>query len=459
MKHTKNLVCSAVLMLLGVALAVAQSDRGAITGTVTDPANAVVPGAKLVLRNIDTGAVREAQTTPTGNFTLNSLPVGTYNLTVQATGFKTEVASKLGVEIDKTLNLNVRLQVGATTESITVTSAAELLKTDNAEQSMVVSGEKLNELPINFGGQGSGGGIRNWLTFTYLAPGVAGTSATAEVNGLPGSNYKVYLEGQDSTSPVAVGWTSTVQSASVEAVTEFAVQSSNFSAEYGQVLGGLYNFTTKSGTNQYHGSAYEELTNEFFNAAQPWDHVLNKDRQSDYGFSVGGPVRIPKIYNGKNRTFFFFNLEGYTTSATSILTQSVPTAAYRQGDFGCALYAASTNCTGNTVSLTDPTSGYKYLQRTRFSTRPAHLLRIRTGAWSATLRFPKQCNSDEPHGPGGAEDSGIPTGADEQSDYPKLVSHHRHADKTADPEPQTRPEPWRLDTRRREFLWTQKWRP
>jgi len=367
MRHTKNFVRSAVLVLLGAALATAQSDRGAITGTVTDPANAVVPGAKLVLRNIDTGALMETQTTPTGNFTLSSLPVGTYDLTVQAAGFKTEVASKLSVEIDNTISLNIKLQVGMTTDSVTVSAAAEMLKTDNAEQSMVVTGEKLNELPINFGGTGSaGGGIRNWLTFTYLAPGVAGTSATSEVNGLPGSNYKVYLEGQDSTSPVAVAWTSTVQSASVEAVTEFAVQSSNFSAEYGQVLGGLYNFTTKSGTNQYHGSVYEELTNEDLNAAQPWDHVLNKDRQSDYGFSVGGPVRIPKVYNGKNRTFFFFNLEGYTTSSTSILTESVPTAAYRQGDFGCALYATSTNCTGATVSLKDPTSGYSYLENQIF---------------------------------------------------------------------------------------------
>jgi hypothetical protein len=365
-KYKTNLVRSAFLALLGVALATAQSDRGGITGTVTDPANAVVPGAKLVLRNVETGALTQAETTPTGNFTLSSLPVGIYDLTVQAAGFKTAVQTKVAVQIDQTVRLDIRLQVGQTSESITVSAAADVLKTDNAERSMVVSGAKLNELPINFGGSGSGGGIRNWLTFTYLAPGVAGTSAGSEVNGLPGGNYKVYLEGQDSTSPVAVGWTSTVQSASVEAITEFAVQSSNYSAEYGQVLGGLYNFTTKSGTNQLHGSAYEELTNEALNAAQPWNHVLNRDRQSDYGFSVGGPVWIPKVYNGKNSTFFFFNLEGYRTNLTSITNTTVPTAAYRQGDFGCALYVTSTNCTGPTVSLTDPTSGYTYLQNQIF---------------------------------------------------------------------------------------------
>ena len=363
----KNLVRSAIGLLILASLALAQSDRGTVTGTVMDPADAGVPGAKLLLRNTETGARTEAQSTATGNYAFTSIPVGTYELTVQADGFKTAVEKELQVQLDQTLRLDVKLAIGSATESITVSANAEMLKTDNAEQSMNVTGQKLNELPINFGGTGSaGGGIRNWLTFTYLAPGVAGTGAGSEVNGLPGGNYKVYLEGQDSTSPVAVGWTSTVQSASVEAITEFAVQSSNYSAEYGQVLGGLYNFTTKSGTNQPHGSVYEEFTNEALNAAQPWNHVLNRDRQNDYGFSVGGPVWIPKIYNGRNRTFFFFNLEKYGNNQTSISNGTVPTAAYRQGDFSCALYATSTNCSGPTVTLTDPTSGYSYLQNQIF---------------------------------------------------------------------------------------------
>ena len=366
MKHTTNLVRSACLALFCAALAMGQSDRGTLTGTVKDPADASVPAAKLSLRNSETGALTETQTTPTGDYTFVSIPVGKYDLTVQATGFKTSVQKQILIRLDQSDRLDIRLDVGSTTDSVTVEATTEMLKTDNAEQSMNVSGQKLNELPINFGGSGSGGGIRNWLTFTYLAPGVAGTGAGSQVNGLPGGNYKVYLEGQDSTSPVAVGWTSTVQSASVEAVTEFAVQSSNYSAEYGQVLGGLYNFTTKSGTNQFHGSVYEEFTNEAFNAAQPWNHVKNRDRQSDYGFSVGGPVWIPKIYNGRNKTFFFFNLEGYTTNSTSIINGTVPTAAYRNGDFSCALYVTTTNCTGPTVALTDPTSGYQYLQNQIF---------------------------------------------------------------------------------------------
>lgn len=363
----KNLVRFFVCLLAAATAVLAQSDRGAVTGTVVDPTDAAVPAAKLVLRNTATGARSESQTTATGNYAFTSIPVGTYDLTVEAAGFKTEVEKQLTVQLDQTLRLDVRLSVGSAADSITVEANAEMLKTDNAESSTNVTGQKLNELPINFGGTGSaGGGIRNWLTFTYLAPGVAGTGAGSEVNGLPGGNYKVYLEGQDSTSPVAVGWTSTVQSASVEAITEFAVQSSNYSAEYGQVIGGLYNFTTKSGTNQYHGSVYEEFTNEALNAAQPWNHVLNRDRQNDYGFSAGGHVYIPRIYNGRNKTFFFFNLEKYGNNQTSILNGTVPTAAYRQGDFSCALFATSTNCTGPSVSLTDPTSGYTYLQNQIF---------------------------------------------------------------------------------------------
>ncbi|MGO9012886.1 MAG: TonB-dependent receptor domain-containing protein [Bryobacteraceae bacterium] len=356
-----------ILALTAAVPATAQSDRGTITGSVVDPLSASVAGAAVEVRNLDNGSIFNTLTTNTGGFTITSVPSGKYTVSISAPGFETAEEAGVQVFLDQTVRVDVVLQIGHASDTINVTAEADLLKVDNAERSMNVSGEKLDELPINFGGTGSsGGGIRNWLTFTYLAPGVAGTAPNSEVNGMPRGNYKIYLEGQDSSSPVAVDWTGSVQAASVEAITEFAVQSSNFSAEYGQVLGGLYNFTTKSGTNQFHGSVYEELTNEALNATQPWDHILNRDRQSDYGFSVGGPVRIPKLYNGKNRTFFFFNLEGYTTNETNILTGTVPTAAYRQGDFSCALYSASTNCTGPMVTLTDPTSGYQYLENQIF---------------------------------------------------------------------------------------------
>ena len=343
-------------LLLTASAALAQNDRGSITGTITDPASAVVPSAKVVARNIDTGALTETASTDTGNYTLSSLPAGIYEVTAEAAGFKKSVRQGIQVQVAQTERVDLSMQVGAATESVTVTAEAPLLKTENGEQSMVVKGDKVNDLPLNFGGGGSaGGGIRNWLSFIILAPGVSGTGYTAPINGIPtGSygNFKVYLEGQDATSFNDANWTASVAAASVETINEFAVQSSNFSAEFGQVAGGLYNFTTKSGTNQIHGSAYEYWANEALDAAHPFSHSLDRDRKNDYGFTVGGPIWIPKLYNGRNRTFFFASLEKFANDQLSTSAYStVPTTAYRNGDFGAAL-------TGRT--LTDPTSGLTF---------------------------------------------------------------------------------------------------
>ena len=358
----------AISCLLFAFSALAQSDRGTVSGTVKDPSGAAVAGAKVEVSNLENGNTFRATTTTAGEFTVPSVPTGHYVVMISAGGFKT--TKQVGVEVllAQTARLEVSLEIGQTSDTVSVTATVDVLKTDNAELSMNVSGEKLNELPINFGGGGAaGGGIRNWLSFTYLAPGVAGTSANSEVNGLPGANFKVYLEGQDSTSFNDTGWTSTVAAASVEAITQFAVQSSNFSAEYGQAMGAFYNFTTKSGTNQLHGSAYELWTNEVLDSAQPFNHLLNKDRKNDYGFTVGGPVWIPKLYDGRNHTFFFFNLERFgNDQANTAQNGTVPTAANRMGDFSCALYATTSNCTGPMVTLTDPTSGYQYLQNEIF---------------------------------------------------------------------------------------------
>ena len=437
----KNLVRSFVCLLVFAAVGLAQNDRGTVTGTVTDPTDATVPGAKLVLRNTETGALSETQTTPTGNYTFTSLPVGTYDLTVQAAGFKTEVEKQLAVQIDQTLRLDVKLEVGSATESVTVSATAEMLKTENAEQSMNVSGQKLNELPINFGGSGTaGGGIRNWLTFTYLAPGVAGTGAGSEVNGLPGGNYKVYLEGQDSTSPVAVGWTSTVQSASVEAITEFTVQSSNFSAEYGQVLGGLYNFTTKSGTNQFHGSAYEEWTNEVLERAPslesrqeqgPAERLRLLHRRPGAGF--------PKSTTARTTPSSSSTWKGTATTRSSSSDRNVPTAAYRQGDFSCALYAhhhqlhrpdGDPHRSDQRISV-PAESDFRSPQHLHGRQRPPD-----------SHRLPQQCDPAEPHGSGGPEDPGPDTGADQHPDHAELGSQHRHANEAADPQPEDRSEFW-----------------
>jgi len=330
---------SAIIISLFAVSAYAQSDRGTITGTVLDPGGAVIPSAKVLAKNTDTGATSETVSTETGNYTLPSLPAGLYEVDVEAAGFRKAIRTGVVVEVSGTVRVDLKLEVGSTSESVTISAEAPLLKTESAEQSTVITGERINALPLNFGGgAGSTGAIRNWLSFDILSPGVSGTSYNSPINGGAGGTFKIYLEGQDVTSGNDTTWTSSVAAASVEAIDEFSMSTSNFSAEFGQVTGGLFNFTTKSGTNQFHGSGYEYFANEALDASQHFTGARGRDRKSDYGFSVGGPVWIPKLYNGRNRTFFFFNFEDFhdvSLSAGSLST--VPTTAFRNGDFSAAL--------------------------------------------------------------------------------------------------------------------------
>jgi len=321
----------------------AQSDRGTLTGTVTDPANASVPGAKVTAKNTETGAVFETVTTPTGNYTLTSLPVGAYELTVEAAGFNRKTQQGLRVQVAQTVRVDVSLQIGSTTESVTVTANATLLRSENAEVSMNISGDKFNELPLNFGAGGTGS-IRNWMAFVTLAPGVNGDDQNASINGLPGGMYKVLVEGTDVTSSNDIRWTSTVAASSVETIAEFSVQTSNFSAQYAGGMGAMFNFTTKSGTNSVHGSLYDYMTNEtMFNAHRFFQaERRDRDRKHDAGGTFGGPVWIPKLYNGRDKTFFFFGLEEFhNKTVTFNQLGTVPTAAFRNGDFSAALTGRS----------------------------------------------------------------------------------------------------------------------
>ena len=345
----KTLIAASVCLLVLTSVGFPQTDRGSITGTVADPTKAVIEGAIVTARNKASGTEQKTVTTETGNFTISSLPAGFYDVTVEATGFKKLVANGLQVQIANTTRLDVQLEVGAASEAIAVVGEPALLRTENAEQSTNFSGAMVNSMPLNFG-QTFGGSIRNWLGFIQLAPGVSVPNQnavhTANINGSPAGSFKIYLEGQDVTSTNDTVWTSTVAAASVETIGEFSIQTNNFSAEFGQVLGGVFNFTTKSGTNQLHGSAYEYLTNEAFNAFRPFSTPTAAsprspkalDRKHDFGFTVGGPVYLPKLYDGRNKTFFFFNFEKYrnVTRGSGALA-TVPTEAYRRGDFSAAL--------------------------------------------------------------------------------------------------------------------------
>ena len=340
-----------ILVLLASVLAVAQSDRGTITGTVVDPTNAAVPNVPILARNLETGAEYQTVTTDTGNYTLPSVRAGIYELTVTATGFTRYVQQGIRVEVAQTARIDVTLQVGSASDSVTVQADAPLLRTESAESSFNLSEEVVNALP-NFTTN-----LRDPFIFATIMPGVTGTKRIDgyRINGSPSDSYRTLLDGQDITSNLYAPHHALEQQPNVEALQEVTLEASNFAAEFGQVIGGLFNFTTKSGTNQFHGSAYTQLGNEFWGAGMAdtndgsGHHVKNKSRLDIFGGSLGGPVIIPKLYNGRNKTFFFFSMEDYRINSGQNSYATVPTAKMRTGDFSEAL-------TGRTLG-TNPAGG------------------------------------------------------------------------------------------------------
>jgi hypothetical protein len=329
----------AATLALTACIAFSQSDRGTLTGTITDPAGALVPGADMVLTNPATGISVRTVSTEAGNYAFGNLSAGQYDVTVERQGFRRFEQKGIGVQVARTVRVDIIMQLGSTSESITVAADASMLKTESAEQATTLNGESINALPINFGI--GAGAIRNPLSFVQLAPGATMSGwNTVRVNGSTAGSFRVIFEGQDSSSQLDARVSDETQ-ASVEAIGEFTIHASNFSAEFGQVFGGLFNFTSKSGTNQLHGSAYDYMVNEALGAGIPFtdngrrEHVRPAKKLHDFGFSIGGPVYLPKVYNGKNRTFFFVNWEKYRDRQNSYLGMgTVPTDALRQGDFG-----------------------------------------------------------------------------------------------------------------------------
>jgi Carboxypeptidase regulatory-like domain/TonB dependent receptor len=336
--NLRALVCS---LSLTVAV-LAQSDRGTVTGTVTDPAGAVVAGANIEAKNTETGVLFQAASTDTGNFTIPQLPAGVYEVSVTVPGFKKYVRTGLTVEVTQTIRIDIPLEVGAATDSVTVQADATLLKTESGEISHTIQAQHLVDLGLlGIGGTfSSSQGLRFYQAEIALIPGASAPGSGfifgVRVNGAPNGTGRTQIDGMDGTNQINAVQAGT--GASVDAIQESAIQTSNFSPEFGSVGGGLFNLTMRSGTNQYHGAGYDYLSNEAFNASTPFVNTRQRIRRNDYGFNLGGPVRIPKVYNGKDKTFFFYNREQYreffVVNDTFI---TVPTAAYRSGNFAGAL--------------------------------------------------------------------------------------------------------------------------
>ena len=345
-----------VCLFLSASKAFAQTDRGTLTGTVSDTTGAVIPGVAIEARNVQTGAAYQAGSSETGNYTLAQLPAGTYELSAMLPGFKRFVRTGLIVSVATVLRIDITLDVGTAGESVTVEAASPLLKTESGEVSHNLTTDQLNNLPFltlspSVGQASTLGNVRNPLQVLNLLPGASfANDNQLRVNGMPSATQAIRIEGQDATNGRHRQYNQGVQ-ASVEAIQEVAVQTSNYAAEFGQAGGGYFNYTMRSGTNQFHGGVYDYFVNEALNAGTPFtdristgdvsragEHIRNTQRKNDYGFNIGGPISLGKLYDGHGKTFFFFNFEQFRETQfinTGIAT--VPTLAYRRGDFSQAL--------------------------------------------------------------------------------------------------------------------------
>jgi hypothetical protein len=356
----------------------AQTSGGTITGTVSDPAGAVVANAAIEARNGQTGAVYPVGSSATGNYTITDLPAGTYQLTITVAGFKKYVRPGLIVQAAQTIRVDATLEVGNVAESVTVNEEAPLLKTENGDISQTVASETMNGLPLLDIGT-NGAGIRNpynvlaIIPGAYYTPPVPGAVGSPDrINGGLGGSETIFIEGMDATNSLGQGANAQAQPGQ-DQIQEWTVQAGTYAAEFGQAGQAVYNVVMKSGTNQFHGTVFDSYQNAFLNASQPFLNTTPASTQDDYGLTLGGPIWIPKIYNGRNKTFFFFSWEQYirdqyvlgvaSLTGTSGVT-TVPTAAYRQGNFGAAItadgnHSLGTDPLGNTIfagEIYDPAS-------------------------------------------------------------------------------------------------------
>jgi len=336
-----NLSLMFLVLCCANVLCLAQSDRGSVSGIVTDQSGSGIGGAKVTITNTAMGTQNSTVTTDAGNYTIPQLAAGQYSLTIVAPGFAGLIRNGITVSVGQTASLDLQLGVGQASTTVTVTEDAPLLQTDSPQNNIQVSTKDMNELPFNVAGIGS---VRDPMSFAALAPGtIVGGWNDIHISGSPATTYRVLMDGLDDTSAVK-GAISDENQPSVESLASQELLVNNYSAEFGQSAGGIFNYTSKSGSNRLHGTLFNYLENEDLDAGQPFNYTSSGQkytpvqRQLDFGGSLGGPVVIPHLYNGHNKTFFFFAYEEYHNSQTlNQGTITVPTLAYRNGDLSSLL--------------------------------------------------------------------------------------------------------------------------
>jgi hypothetical protein len=367
------------VVILGLSTAgLAQELAATLTGTVTDASGALVAGAAVLVHNNETGVdVRSVTTTNTGNFNITNLNAGRYTVTVRNAGFQTYVANDVILNVAEKHTLDVQLKTGKTTETVEVTAENTPIQTTTAEESGTVTGDQVRELALS---------NRNFEQLVLLEPGVSNqlgdkpgfglqSNTSISINGARTGANNWTVDGADINDSGSNG--TLLNTPSIDAIQEFTLERSNYDASFGRSGGGQIVVATKSGTNQFHGSAYEFNRNNDYNANTFTDRAqialgspysafpTPVEHYNDFGFTIGGPLFIPKVYHpDKNKTYFFWAEEWRKANTPDPQTFTVPTAAELAGSFTSPIPIAPAGCVTTTggISTISPTCFSKNAQ-------------------------------------------------------------------------------------------------
>ena len=338
-----------------------------ITGTVTDATGGVMPNVKITVTNTATQVASHTVTSSSGTYTVTDLIPGTYTVQAENPGFQTSVHNGVLVEVGRPSTVDVPMQTGNVSQSVEVQEAAITLNTTQPELGTTIESAVVQALPVQLdAGDGRG---RQIDSFVFLAPGVTGGTFSKRINGGVDFESEVVFNGVPMAQSETQGF-QTIWNPPFEQVNEFNVLRSSFSAQYG-LAQGVVTYQTASGTNQLHGDVFEILRNSMFDARGAYNKTTPIDRENNYGFTVGGPVWIPKLYNGKNRLFFHLSTEWYRRNFPDLTFMSLPTAAEKQGNFsatGLTIYDPTTHTPFPNDTI--PTSRFSPLSATLIPLMP-----------------------------------------------------------------------------------------
>ena len=319
----------------------AQTPSASVVGRISDGSGAVVPGVSVRITSVDTSQARAGVTNSAGEFAVPFLSPGAYTLEAEAKGFVTYKRASFQLAVDQEQRIDIQLEVGSSSQTVTVAATPEALNTESGSRGDVTSNAEIAELPLNG---------RNYSDLAYQTSGVLpksdNTDGQFSVNGARADNVSFLVDGMNNTQRRNLN---VMVSPPLEAVQEFKLVTSGFSAEYGRFAGGILTMVTKSGGNRFRGALYEFLRNDAFDARNFFDATKSKLIQNQFGATVTGPVWLPKLYNGRNKTFFLASWESQRAIAGITARGVVPQAAMLQGDFSGALTAL-----GKPQTIVDP---------------------------------------------------------------------------------------------------------